>query len=152
MNKNEPVIYIDAKGSEHLALVTAVNPFTLGRVSLVYVDVTADERENLVQLSDVAHMDDSSKQENNPDLPTIHLNCWKEYGDRHSAPAVDHPMFDHPFAPKPKDEEGRVVEASRPNYDAQVAAHQEANAVLPSAADLDAAAADQQAAQDTAGN
>jgi hypothetical protein len=172
MNKADAVIYIDSKSREHLALVTAVNAFNPDHLSLAYIDLAAEERENVVQVADVPYMEDASKQETNPDLPTIHLNCWKARYEIHTEPAPDHPMFDHPFAPKPTDEEGRVIEPSRPEHDAMVAAHvgdkqigipmgdfafdaagvtaTSATAGLPSGADLDADAAEKKAADDTA--
>lgn len=172
--KTDRVIYIDPKGVPHNALVVAANGLNPGYLTLVYIDPKADERENVKQAFDVPHMDDNSRQEvrtvqdptqpwnpkallqeGNPDLPTIHLNCWKMQWEAHEAPASDHPMFDHPFAPRPTDEDGRPMEKARPEYDEQVAAHQASQAAnqaaLPSAADLDATAADQTTADATKG-
>jgi hypothetical protein len=73
MKKSDIVVYIDAKSQEHPALVTAVNAFNPGFISLAYIDLVADERENVVQVLDVPHI----KQENNPDLRSIHLNAWR---------------------------------------------------------------------------
>ena len=124
--KTDVVIYVDHTGAEHKALVTAINGLNPRHLSLVYIDPKADERENVKQVYDVQYLHDQF-EENNPDLPKIHLNCWKFDGEEHTVAASDHPMFDHPFAPKPTDEDGRVIEKPRPEYDAQVAAHLESN-------------------------
>lgn len=151
LKTGDRVIYVDAKSVEFNALVTRTNPFNPGFLSLIYIDANGQ----ILNAFDVAHMDNNSKQEvqmvqdpqkpwdpkaqipqGNPDLPTIHLNCWRyEWDDQHTAPAPDHPMFDHPFAPKPTDEDGRPIPASRPQYEAQVAAHQAIHVPVPTGDD-----------------
>lgn len=145
--KGKAVIYIDGHGKEHDAIVRAVNNTYPGYVDLVYVDLDALDSDNLKTLYSIAHMSDESKQETNPALPTIHLNCWKEFYEQHTAPASDHPIFDHPFA-EHKDEFGKRIEPARPEYEAQVREHRDS---LPSAEDLDAVAQEQSAADATAG-
>ena len=147
--KATTVVYIDAKGAEHEALVRALNGLNPGYATVVYVDVDAPEADNLKTVFDVPHMDDDAKKETNAALPTIHLNCWKEKHRIHNAPASDHPMFDHPFAEKQKDEFGEVIQPSRPEHEAMIAAHA---ASLPSAEDLDAAASEDKAKESTKGN
>jgi hypothetical protein len=140
--KATAVVYVDVRGAEHDALVRAVNGLNPGYVDLAYVDSEAPESDNMKTVFAVPHMDDDSQKEPNPALPTIHLNVWKEHYRIHNEPASDHPMFDHPFAEKEKDEFGQVLEPARPEYEAQIAAHQESVAGLPSEADLDSAAND----------
>jgi hypothetical protein len=105
--KATTVIYVDARGLEHDALVRAVNGLNPGYIDLAYVDADAPEGENLKTVFAVPHMDDDSQKETNPALPTIHLHVWKEHYRIHTEPASDHPMFDHPFAAPPKDEFGK---------------------------------------------
>jgi hypothetical protein len=135
MNKAEPVIYLDAKGQEHEALVTAVNQLNPGYVSLVYIDQSRPEADNVVKLFDVRHLDTISEfrvvkdssgndaEEGNKDLPTYHLNCWKEIGAESRALPADHPAFDHPHLPT-SDADGKAIPVDRPEYDADVFAHQ----------------------------
>jgi hypothetical protein len=148
MKKTEEVIYVDPQGREHKALVTALNGLNPGYISVVYVDGDAPENENIRRVYDIPHFKDSARSEHSADLPDIHLNCWKEIGEEHTAPASDHPMFDHPFAEKAKDEFGQVLEPERPEHSAMVAEHV---ASLPSAEDLDAAADEEKAKEATNG-
>lgn len=118
MQKAFPVVYIDAAGKEHAALVFAAKRRSVYRgadgreqvlltpvsegdedcfVSGVYVDAKARESESIKQFYDVPHFTDESKQEPNPALPSYQLNCWKEFGEEHNAIPTDHPNFDHPF-------------------------------------------------------
>lgn len=69
------VIYIDAEGAEHNALVGAVNPGDDSRLSVLYVDSGRDHefnsgaRENTIHWRvDLEHVDAKV----NP------VNCWKE--------------------------------------------------------------------------
>lgn len=152
MEKSKIVIYVDAFGKEHDALVTALNGLNAGYVSLVYVDMAAPEADNVKKLFDVAHMSDASKAETNANLPAYQLNCWKEVGEAHSAPPADHPMFDHQFKQPEYDQQGALIAPLRPDYAAEVAAHQEGlEAAKPSEADLDADAAEKKAAEGTSG-
>lgn len=183
---NRAVIYLDTKGKEHEALVFAVNPLNEGYVSLVYVDESRPDADNVVKLFDVRHM--ATIEETNPALPTYHLNCWKDPYEDHLALPADHPAFDHPHLPT-TDADGKVIPVDRPEYDAQVASYQAYQAqsqadghveepevqesaggagvvspalgagsgpvlvppALPTAADLDAVAAEQKAAEATSG-
>lgn len=139
---NRAVIYLDTKGQEHEALVFAVNPLNEGFVSLVYVDESKPEADNVVKLIDVRHMATISEarlvesdemdystgkeklvEEGNKHLPTYHLNCWKEPYESHNPLPVDHPAYDHPHR-KVVDQDGNVIPVPRPEYDAEVAAHQ----------------------------
>jgi hypothetical protein len=164
--KATAVVYVDVRGAEHDALVRAVNNFHEGYVDLVYVDADAPEGDNVKTVFSVPHMDDESKKEPNPALPQIHLNVWKEHYRVHGEPAPDHPIFDSPYEEKQKDEFGKALEKPRPEYEAQIAAHQGvmkqideqmdelADGILqshPTSADLDAVAAEQKAAEDTSG-
>lgn len=120
MNVNEVVVYIDPKGVPKNALVKSLNQLHDGYVSLSYQD--AEGRP--VDVFDVPHMDDESRQEPNPDLPTFHINCWKYPEEDHNRAPKDHPMFDHPFAPATLDNDGRRIPKPRPLLDAVVAEHQ----------------------------
>ena len=144
--KRDTVIYCDAKGKEHDALVFAVNPMNPTYQSLVYVDEAKPESDNVVKVFDVRHMDTIS--EPNPALPTYHLNCWKEKWTSSNALPADHPAYDHPHLPT-SDQDGKAIPHDRPEYDAHIAAHVAAR--QPSAADLDVVAAEQKAAEDTSG-
>lgn len=132
MNINDVVVYIDAKGVEHNGLVADINQLHDGYLSLTYQDAEG----RTVNVYDVAHMDHPSREETNPGLPTFHLHCWKYRGEDHTAIPADHPMFDHPFEPVTKDDDGRRIAKPRPLYDAAVADHMSSR--LPSEADLDA--------------
>ena len=166
--KAETVIYVDAKGAEHEALVRALNGLNPGYITVSYVDVDAPEGDNLKTVYDIPHVtartemttvkaaDGSDFLQGNAGLPSIQLNCWKEYHESHTAPAADHPMFDHPFKAKEQDEFGRVVEPERPEYAAQVAAHQASTYPAaaegePTETDLDADAKEKAIAEATAG-
>jgi len=173
MKKTESVTYCDAKGQEHEALVFAVNPLNDGYISLVYVDESRPEHDNLVKVHDVRHMDEI--KEPNPELPTYHLNCWKKFFEDSRPLPADHPAYDHPHLPT-SDADKKPIPRSRPEYEADLAAHQvkmqrassqadgyepssegepeppDTGAGLPSAADLDAVAAEQQAAEATGGS
>lgn len=144
--KATSVTYLDAKGQPHEALVTAVNPLNPGYLSLVYVDESRPDADNVVKLGDVRHLDTIS--EPNPALPTYHLNCWKECCTPSNSLPADHPAYDHPHLPT-TDADGNPIPHDRPEYDAHIAAH--AAAHQPSAADLDIVAAEQKAAEDTSG-
>lgn len=133
MKKSEHVIYIDPQGREHAALVTALNGLNQGYLSVIYIDAEAPERENQREVFDIPHFSDPARSEHSAKLPDIHLNCWKEVGEAHAVPASDHPMFDHPFVAKEKDEFGKVLEPARPEYEAQVSAHAEGKKVISSA-------------------
>jgi hypothetical protein len=175
MKKAQSVIYCDAKGLEHEALVIATNPFHPHHLSLVYVDEAAPEDNNVVKKFDVTHV--SKIKEANPDLPTYHGNCWKEYFENSKPLPPDHPAYDHPHQ-KTHDEQGQRIPVARPAYDADIEAHQGSQQYAvpmgevtfdakegivssgpiyplqvkaPSAADLDAVAADQAAAEATSG-
>ena len=147
--KGTTVIYIDSKGAEHEALVRALNGLNPGYITVSYVDVDAPEGDNLKTVFDIPHMKHESKAEPNPALPTIPLNCWKDYHESHTVAASDHPMFDHPFKAKEVDEFGKVIEPARPEYAAQVNAHLQSK--VPSAADLDAVAEEQKTKEATGG-
>lgn len=73
MEKEQVIIYIDAKGVEHTALLVAKDQRHEGFVSLVYINGGVAQR-----LDSVVHESDPSKDEANPDLKRIALNCWKE--------------------------------------------------------------------------
>jgi hypothetical protein len=115
-------------------------------VSLVYIDESKPDANNRVEKFDVQHMDEI--KEANPDLPTYHLNCWKETWQYSKELPPDHPAYDHPHQ-KTHDEQGQRIPVARPAYDADIEAHQVSS--LPSAADLDTVAADQAAAEATSG-
>lgn len=117
--KATPVIYLDAKGKEHEALVFAINQMNPGYLSLVYIDESLPEADNVVKQFDVRHMDEV--KEPNPALPTYHLNCWKEDYRLSRALPSDHPANDHPHR-KTVDEFGAVIPINRPEYDADIAA------------------------------
>lgn len=75
MKSGDVVIYIDAEGAEHNALVGAVNPGDDSRLSVLYVDSGRDHefnsgaRENTIHWRvDLEHVDAKV----NP------VNCWKE--------------------------------------------------------------------------
>jgi hypothetical protein len=175
MKKAQSVIYCDTKGLEHEALVFATNPFNPSYVSLVYIDESKPDANNRVEKFDVQHMDEI--KEANPDLPTYHLNCWKETYAWSKELPPDHPAYDHPHQ-KTHDEQGQRIPVARPAYDADIEAHQGSQQYAvpmgevtfnakesivssgpiiplqvksPSAADLDAVAADQAAAEATSG-
>jgi hypothetical protein len=117
------VIYIDQAGREHEALVTAMNGMHDGFVSLIYIDPRAPEAENVRKVFDVAHVSHPSKDESNPNLPRYVINAWKEPWESHLALPSDHVAFDHPFRPVDVDQDGIPIPISRPEYEAQVAAH-----------------------------
>ena len=73
MEKEQAIIYIDAKGVEHTALLVAKDQRHEGFVSLVYINGEVAQR-----LDSVVHESDPSKDEANPDLKRVALNCWKE--------------------------------------------------------------------------
>jgi hypothetical protein len=120
MNVNQVVIYIDPKGVPKNALVKSLNQLHEGYLSLSYQD--AEGRS--IDVFDVPHMDDESRQEPNPDLPTFHINCWKYPDEDHNRAPKDHPMFDHPFEPPTLDDDGRRIPKPRPEFDAVVEEHQ----------------------------
>lgn len=126
MIKAGVVVYVDPKGAEHKALVTAVNPLNPGYITLVIVDDKADEASNVKKLYDVRHMDEIAEQ--NPALPTYQLHCWKEVGDVHNAPPADHAIFDHPQESAVRNESGERIHKARPEFEAEVAEHQAAQA------------------------
>jgi hypothetical protein len=121
MKKAQSVIYCDTKGLEHEALVFATNPFNPSYVSLVYIDESKPDANNRVEKFDVQHMDEI--KEANPDLPTYHLNCWKETYAWSKELPPDHPAYDHPHQ-KTHDEQGQRIPVARPAYDADIEAHQ----------------------------
>jgi hypothetical protein len=127
MNVNEVVVYLDAKGVPHNALVKSLNQLHDGFVSVSYQDAEG----RTIDVYDVPHMDHESRQEPNPDLPTFHINCWKYPDEDHNVAPKDHPMFDHRFAPPTKDNDGRIVPKPRPLLDAVVAEHLDAGARKP---------------------
>lgn len=131
MEVNHFVIYIDPNGEEHNALVTDVNQLHPDFVSISYMDASGRH-----EVYDIPHMSHPSKQEPNPNLPTFHLHCYREVSEKQTPIPADHPIFDHPFEPKTKDSDGRVIAKPRPLYDAVVRAHVDSR--LPSAEDLDA--------------
>lgn len=145
--KGTTVTYVDPFGKEHDALVTAENGLHPGFLTLVYVDVNAPEPENVKKLYDIAHISDPSKEETNPDLPTYHVNAWKERYEQHRMLPEDHPAFDHPFHAVERDQEGIPIPVHRPDYMSDVDAHLASG--TPSAEDLDAVAAEQKAAAAT---
>jgi len=144
VKKSDPVFYIDPFGRDHVALVFALNGLNPGYLSVVYIDQAAPENDNLKRVFDIPHMTDDSRQETrtvpvsdpqaraagevvvdgNPDLPTYHVNCWKEIDEDHRRLPQDHPAFDHPFAAPETDKEGQVIPKSRPEYEADVRRHQ----------------------------
>jgi hypothetical protein len=121
MKKAQSVIYCDTKGLEHEALVFATNPFNPKYLSLVYIDESKPEADNVVKLFDLRHV--SEVNEPNPDLPTYHGNCWKEYFEDSKPLPLDHPAYDHPHQ-KTHDEQGQRIPVARPAYDADIEAHQ----------------------------
>jgi hypothetical protein len=147
MKKGEFVTYIDNFGREHDALVFAVNPRDSQLASLVIIDVNAPENANTQLLYDIPHASHDTRQESNPELPVYTLHAWKEEGEKHLAMPTDHPAFDHPFKEPEYDEAGIRKEKERPDYAAQLAEHQ---ASLPSMADLDAVAAEEEVKEATA--
>lgn len=127
MNVNDVVIYIDPKGVPKNALVKSINQLHDGYVSLSYQD--AEGRS--IDVFDVPYMGDKSRQEPNPDLPTFHINCWKYPGEQHNVAPKDHPMFDHPFAPPTKDQDGRIVPKPRPEFEKVVEIHKASKPAAP---------------------
>lgn len=119
MQAGTKVVYVDAKGQEHSALAISENGLNPGRVTLIYVHPVTGE---VVNLFDVVHMSDPSKQENNPDLPNYSLNCWKHEDEYHQAPPSDHPIFDGTFKQPELDDNSKVIPIRRPKFDADVAA------------------------------
>lgn len=144
MHKSKHVMFVDGLGKEHSALVTAINGLHPGYVTLVYVDESAPDADNLKKVYDIPHME-LKPAESNSSLPSYDFNCWKEVDEEHKALPSDHPAFDHPFAGPAKDEEG--IPLPRPEYEAELAAHQ----AKPSADDLDAIAAEDEAKKATNG-
>jgi hypothetical protein len=120
MNINDVVVYIDAKGVPHNALVKALNQLHEGFISVGY----QDNEGRTVDVNDVPHMSHESRQELNPDLPTFHINCCKYADEDHNRAPKDHPMFDHPFAPPTLDNDGRIIAKPRPEFEKVVAEHQ----------------------------
>jgi len=133
MQKGKAVIFVDALGKEHSALVTALNVAHEGYVSLIYIDAGAPEADNIKTASDVPHISDASRADSNPDLPSYPLNAWKEPGEEHRALPADHPQFDHPFKQPELDEQGNPIPVARPAYEADVAAHQDVATLLQQA-------------------
>jgi hypothetical protein len=142
MQKARTVLYIDAKGFEHEALVTALNGLHEGYLSLVYIDDKAEEADNVKKVFDIPHLSDDSRQETrevamsdqaqnrgltvlegNLHLPTYHVNCWKEVGEAHKPFPADHPQFDHPFEEAKFDEHGVHQPKARPEFDADIVQH-----------------------------
>lgn len=89
MGKEQVLIYIDAKGVEHTALLVAKDQRHEGFVSLVYINGEVAQR-----LDSVAHESDPSKDEANPDLKRVALNCWKE-ADEVDGALVDRAAADY---------------------------------------------------------
>jgi hypothetical protein len=130
--------YIDTKGKAHKAQVVTVRENrvlkatdgfeNLDRVindepiiSLSYVNPSTGRPETV---SELVHMSHPSKQETNPAMPTIHLHCWKRTDEEHTAPAEDHPIFDHPHEQTKVDGFGKPIVKARPKHEAHIAAHQ----------------------------
>lgn len=114
---NDVVIYVDRKGVAHNALV--LQPDTDEIISLIYVTADGVAKTEF----GVHHKSSDAKRENNPNVPEYILNCWKEKDEDHPAIPVDHPMFDHPFELKTKDEAGRVIQKPRPLTQAAIDEH-----------------------------
>lgn len=144
--KATSVTYLDAKGQPHEALVTAVNPLNPGYLSLVYVDESRPDADNVVKLGDVRHLDTIS--EPNPALPTYHLNCWKECCTPSNSLPADHPAYDHPHLPT-TDADGNPIPVDRPLHDADIAAHQLQTGYDPSSEGEPAVAVEPEAAPST---
>lgn len=123
MEKGRTVIYIDAGGVTHEALVIAANALNPGLLSIVYVDVMAPDGDNLKKVFDIAHAD--TKKENNPNLPSYALNAWKEYYEEHAVIPPDHPNFDHPFKQPDLATNGQPIPIDRPITSAFEKAHQQ---------------------------
>jgi hypothetical protein len=64
--KAHQVIHIDQVGTEHEALVTALNGMHDGFVSLIFIDPQAPEAENVKKVYDVAHASHPSKDSQTP--------------------------------------------------------------------------------------
>lgn len=78
MKVGDRVLYIGADERVFPALVFNLNPFHEGMVSVAYVDDKEPPTAAVKQAFDIVHESHESKDENNPDLPRIALNCWKE--------------------------------------------------------------------------
>jgi hypothetical protein len=170
MELKKSIVYIDAFGNQHDALVIAINQMHEGVISVAYVGdggrfgaeplkfafdiqhMSARSEMTTVQVSDkenpahLAAFPDGVKQ-GNPKLPTYHLNCWKEPDEEHKALPSDHPAFDHPYDFPKADEHGYFPVKSRPEFEADQVAHLRMGAAtesLPSGADLDAVDAEEE--------
>ena len=87
-NPNDRKVYGMAV-EEHHALVTAMNGLNEGHISLAYVDPNGEERDNVVRVFDIPHESHPSKDEINPDLPRVAVNCWRRLDQESSnSPAV----------------------------------------------------------------
>ena len=73
MKPETVIVYIDLKGLEHNALLIEEDQRHAGFVSLVYLNRGIAQR-----MVGVAHESHESKDESNPDLPRVALNCWRE--------------------------------------------------------------------------
>lgn len=140
------VVYVDAAGVEHDALVSGVNGLHEGVLDLVFV--SAGEVETRYG---VVHISDESKQENNPELPAYHLNVWKGRYEDHLAPPADHANFDHPFRPAPKDDVGHRVAIARPETEKQAGDYQKFLESVAEEAAKSEPAADERIAPDDKG-
>ena len=120
MKMNDEVRYIDIKGVEHNALVSGFDARTEGVIDLIYVEANG----YVMTKYAVPHVSHESRKENNADLPSYPLNAYKMPDEEHKAIPSDHPIHDHPFAAKEKDDDGNVIEKPRPMYEADVQAHQ----------------------------
>lgn len=173
MHKGKPVIYIDGLGKEREATVVDINPMHPEYMTLGYFD----DLGNPQKVFDVPHFTHSSRQEmqtvkdrfgnevqqGNPGLPTYPVNCYKERDEDHNALPADHPGFDHPFKLAEYDQQGTRIPVERPEYEKELAEHQQmvgmgshpadepAPPMLPSAEDLDADAAEKEMAKATNG-
>lgn len=123
----ETVIYIDATGKTHEALVFGQNVLHPNLLDLVYVDENAPANDNIKKVFAIDHHE--AKKETNPDLPAYPLNAWKEYYENHQVIPPDHPNFDHKFAPKVLGLNGQPLPTERPLTDAFAKTHKEMQAL-----------------------
>lgn len=80
MQIGQVMIYLDEQGQECGATVISVSPLHPEFPTLGYFDRSGHPHKAF----DVPHMSHQSRQETNPDLPTYHINCWKNFGETHT--------------------------------------------------------------------
>lgn len=138
MRNNDLVVFIDSKGVSHNALVKAIREHRDERGELVHSEPLVTLTYNLPtgepkEVIDVHHMDNPTKEEPNPGLPTYALHVWKHQEEEHLPVPSDHPLHDHPYEIQKLDAAGVPVPKRRPIYEKHIQWHKQSmDAKIPS--------------------